>query len=321
MIITKTPFRVSLFGGSTDYESFYTKNGSLLIGFTMDKYCYISLRRSPEIFDYRSKISYSQVETVDNNSEIKHDGVRGTLEYLGLEDEPLEITHFADLPARTGTGSSSSFVVGLINACSEYKGYGYSCSQLAEKAVEIERFYLDEPGGIQDQIWAANGGFNSIEIPRNGRFSVRPLPLSSDFIDQFFRRSVLLYTGSQRNSFELANSNNGSEATKGHIMRLARDAYTAFANEDLGEIGKLLKYGWIEKKKISDSITNSHVDRLMLNLEMMGMVGGKLLGSGQSGFIFGLCKDEKAKENIKRKFSKQYIECGLSTQGSRVIQS
>ena len=176
MIISKTPFRVSLFGGSTDYESFYSKYGSLLIGFGINKYCYTSVRETPSIFDYLTRISYSKVEIVNDNENIQHNGVRGVLKYLN-KHKGYEISHMSDLPSQTGTGSSSSFIVGLLNCFTR----DWSPKMLAQAAIHVERTLLQEAGGIQDQIWAAYGGMNSVYIGKDGEFCVRPLPVSEEF--------------------------------------------------------------------------------------------------------------------------------------------
>jgi D-glycero-alpha-D-manno-heptose-7-phosphate kinase len=317
MIISKTPFRISLFGGSTDYESFYSEHGSLLIGFTIDKYCYISVRENPKIFDYKSKISYSEIERVDDNLKIKHNGVRGVLEHLNLLNERLEISTFSDLPAQTGIGSSSAFVAGLIKALRPTTNK--LC--LAKLAILVERYLLKEAGGIQDQIWAAYGGLNSIEINRDGIFSVKPLPVSDEFIQEFIDRSFLLYTGNSRQSFKIASSHNtGSEdLNKLNIQRLAHNALMAFSNEDINEIAYLLNESWQAKKSISNLVSTSEVDEMMDYLSNYGMLGGKLIGSGGSGFIFGIAKDMREKERIKYLFSQKCIDFSISKTGSSII--
>jgi D-glycero-alpha-D-manno-heptose-7-phosphate kinase len=317
MIISKTPFRISLFGGSTDYQSYYSKHGSFLIGFAMDKYCYTTLRFNPAIFPYKSKISYSKIETVDSNNEIEHNGVRGTLNYFGLK-EGVEISCFSDLPSQTGIGSSSSFVVGLVNAMNKllYPEDTYSADDLAYAAIHIERNLLKEPGGCQDQIYAAYGGFISIEIDREGTAKVKPLPISSSFMSEFFSRSVLVYTGKSRDSFDIAKSHS-NELAKLKIHNLALDAYKLFLKEDISNIAKLLNDSWHAKKSISNSISNNEVDDIYSKLLKSGMIGGKLLGSGGSGFIFGICKDETSVGKIKKKF--QTIDFGVSKTGSEII--
>ena len=319
MIISKTPFRISLFGGSTDYKSFYSEHGSLLIGFAIDKYCYITVRNNPTIFDFKTKVSYSTVEIVNDNANIKHDGVRGVIDCLNLKNERLEIACFNDLPAQTGVGSSSSFVVGLINALSNKSKL--TAKELAKYAIYVEREHLKESGGIQDQIWAAFGGLNSISIKTNGEFNVRPLPVSGEFIKDFMENTFLIYTGNQRKSFKIASSHDtgSKDANKQKILQIAKDGYKAFCDEDKNRIGRLLKDSWESKKKISDLICSKDVDDMMDVLYKSGMIGGKLIGSGGSGFIFGITKDRMSNELIKDKFRKDYVDFKISKEGSRII--
>ena len=318
MIISKTPFRISLFGGSTDYKSFYSKHGSLLVGFAIDKYCYINVRNNPTIFDYKTKVSYSTVEVVNDNSSIKHDGIRGVLECLDLSNDRLEISYFSDLPAQTGIGSSSSFVVGLINALSKNK---LSPKELAKHAIHVEREHLNESGGIQDQIWAAFGGLNSISIKTDGDFNVRPLPVSEDFIKEFMENTFLIYTGSQRKSFKIATSHDtgSDDQNKKKILDLAKEGYRAFCHEDKNSIGELIQESWESKKKISKLICRKEIDDLMKALSSQGMIGGKLIGSGGSGFILGVTKNRFANELIKDTFRKNYVDFKISKEGSTII--
>ena len=317
MIISKTPFRISLFGGSTDYESFYSEHGSLLIGFTIDKYCYISVRENPKIFDYKSKISYSEIERVDDNALIKHNGVRGVLEYMNLLNERLEISTFSDLPAQTGIGSSSAFVAGLIKALSPLTNK----LNLAKLAILVERYHLKEAGGIQDQIWAAYGGLNSIEIDRDGIFNVRPLPVSDEFIRDFIERSFLIYTGNNRQSFKIASSHDtgSKDDNKHNIQSLAYEGLSAFSDENIDEIAYVLDKSWQAKKNISKLVSTPEIDEMMDYLSNYGMLGGKLIGSGGSGFIFGIAKDMREKEHIKQMFSQKYIDFSISKTGSSII--
>ena len=318
MIISKTPFRVSLFGGSTDYKSYYSLYGSLLIGFTVAQYCHIGVRRTPEIQPHYTKIIYSIMETVEKNSDIKHNGIRGCLEHLCPLDK-LEIIHFSDLPAQTGIGSSSSFVVGLLNCLYRLNEHIPTKKQLAEDAIYVERELLQEPGGIQDQIWAAYGGFNSIHIDIDGNFTVKPMPISEEFIKEFFNRAILIYTGKNRESFKLAADHNKVNDSKKEIHLLAREAYNIFQKEGLSEIGILLHESWMRKKSITSNITNSHIDEMYYSLQKDGMIGGKLLGAGDSGFIFGLLRDSSIKEDLMKKYHKYYIECKPSFNGSEIL--
>ena len=315
MIISKTPFRVSLFGGSTDYESFYSVYGSLLIGFAIDKYCYTSIRKTPNIFSHLSRISYSKVETVADNKDIDHNGVRGVLEYL-KETGGYEITHLSDLPSQTGIGSSSSFIVGLLKC---FKNL--SVKELAESAIYVERKLLDEAGGIQDQIWAAYGGMNSVGISQDGTFSVRPLPVSEDFKKEFMSRCVMIYTGKTRKSYKIAESHDKKDAVahKLNILEQSEKAYGLFQEEDIEEIARCLGESWENKKKISPLVSTPAVNRMYKSLEEDGMIGGKLLGTGGSGFIFGIMNEDTDIFKIKEKYKSHYIDIDISEKGAVII--
>jgi D-glycero-alpha-D-manno-heptose-7-phosphate kinase len=246
--------------------------------------------------------------------------VRGVLEFLKMNDFGLEISYNSDLPAQTGTGSSSSFVVGLLNAIHSLKGHHSTKKQLADEAILIERELLNEAGGIQDQIWAAYGGFNSISIDKTG-YRVRPMPLSEDFLKKFLDHSVLIYTGRSRKSFEIARSHDkpASIEHKHEIKKLARDAYKAFQNEDLFTIGYLLNQSWVAKKSISPMITSDSVDDLYDDLKSNGMTGGKLLGAGGSGFIFGIFENSKDRNDMLNKYHKLNIKYNFDMEGSKII--
>jgi D-glycero-alpha-D-manno-heptose-7-phosphate kinase len=315
VIISKTPFRVSLFGGSTDYESYYSKHGATLIGFALDKYCYEAVRITPKILGGRTKIVYSKTEIVDDNNDIQHNGVRGVLHFLNIKNG-IEIFHLSDLPSQTGIGSSSSFIVGLLNALQSLD-YGLQTRMsLAKDAIHIERNLLKEAGGCQDQIWAAYGGLNSIHIDNRGHFDVRPLPVGEDFIADFLDRSILIYTGNTRMSYEVAQAHDGKK--KDDIAELAQQGLRAFYLQDIDAIGLLLLDAWKAKKKISPIISSPEVDTLYNELLDDGMIGGKLLGSGGSGFIFGIAGDNK-KPSIRIKYADRFVEVGISKQGSIIL--
>ena len=316
MIISKTPFRVSLFGGSTDYESFYSKYGSLLIGFGINKYCYTSVRETPSIFDYLTRISYSKVEIVNDNENIQHNGVRGVLKYLN-KHKGYEISHMSDLPSQTGTGSSSSFIVGLLNCFTR----DWSPKMLAKSAIHVERKLLEEAGGIQDQIWAAYGGMNSVGISKDGNFCVRPLPVSEEFKQEFMNRCIMIYTGKTRKSYRIAESHDQKDAEKHkiNILEQAQKAYELFEEEDIDGIAKCLKESWENKKKISPLVSTPTVNKMYKSLEEDGMVGGKLLGTGGSGFIFGILNEDTDVFKIKEKYKSHYIDIDISEKGSVII--
>jgi len=320
MIISKTPFRISLFGGSTDYESFYSKYGSLLIGFGVDKYCYVLVRKTPKIFNHKTKAHYASTEIVNNNNDIKHNGIRGVLQYLHIDDG-LEISHLGDLPSQTGVGSSSSFIVGLLNCLHNLKHHNIDKYLLAKQAIHIERELLAETGGIQDQIWAAYGGINSVHINTDGSFEVKPLPISEDLIKTFFDRTILIHTGRTRQSYQIAQSYNNKNALshKHKIAEIAQVGYEKFTEGDIDAVGDLLHNSWMEKRKISPLVSNKSIDELYEDLQEDGMIGGKLLGTGGQGFIFGILDSNVNISKLKFKYDNKYVECNLSKNGSIII--
>ena len=320
IIITRTPHRISLFGGSTDYESYYEQHGSLLVGFAIDKYSYISVRKTPAILDIKTRVVYSKTETVNDNSQIMHNGVRGCLEHMKIK-YGVEISHLCDLPAQTGIGSSSSYIVGLLQGLYALKGNFCNSKCLADEAIYVERKLLGEKGGIQDQIWAAYGGANSIHIDIDGTFEVKPLPISNDFMQEFLDRCVLIYSGRSRKSFAIAQSHDQKKADtyKKQIHQIAKQGYDEFLNKDINNIANLLHESWSLKKKISPLISTSHINEMYENLLGHGLIGGKLLGSGGSGFIFGVLGKDVDKRDFKKKYRKRYIDFNIDTQGSVMI--
>jgi len=314
MIIVKAPFRLSLFGGSTDYESFYKEHGSLLIGTTIDKYIYTSFRFRPSIVSDMSVISYSKQEVVSDIKDIKHPLIREILKrYSGPDQTSVDIHMFSDIPSRTGLGGSSTFCVSILYALWKEYRLNINKKKIATEAICIEREILKEPGGIQDQIWASYGGLNSIEITTNGEFFVRPLPVSYEFKKLFEDSLILVYTNDQRtDSGEIAKSHDNKDKTK--ILELSKTAYNSFLKEDLKEIGTLLLESWKEKQKISSLISNNKINEIAEKLLTIGAYGVKLLGSGGCGFVLGIC-DPKVKEKAKEIFNKNVLDVKLEFNG------
>lgn len=320
MIISKTPHRISLFGGSTDVKSFYSKHNSLLIGFAINKYCYLTLRKTPTIFNYKTSINYSRTEIVKNNADIQHDGVRGVLEHFKIK-YGIDLSCLTDIPSQTGMGSSSSFIVGMINSLMKLNKKSMGKEELAKTAIYIERELLKEPGGLQDSIWSSYGGFNSIDINKAGDFFIKPLPVCHDFKNEFLRRSILVYTGKTRQSFAIAKShdNVSAEKSKREILDIAKEAYTKFAGHDIDAIGKLLHESWQAKKRTSNLISSSNIDKTYKYLKSCGCLGGKLLGAGGSGFIYCILDENTDKSKLPRKIKKNIIDFGIDYEGSQII--
>ena len=323
MIITKTPYRCSLFGGSTDYPSYYEQYGSLLIGFAMNRYCYNSIMKLPRFSDINYQAFYSRTEIANFSNEIKNPGIRGTLQFCERNIRDFKkVAMFVqnELPSRTGIGSSSSLIVGLLKGIYTLFKIDFDKKQLATDAINIERHLLKEPGGIQDQIWAAYGGFNSVDIDKHGGFFVKPLAICSEFVDYFLDSSIMFYTKIQRDSFEVAESHNekSAEQYKKQIHDIAKDALTLFEDENLEGIGKLLDRSWQMKKQISPLINNEHIDSLYKSIMKCGAFGCKLLGTGSGGFLFCLC-DNNRRQKIIDTVKLPYIDIKPSYDGSKTI--
>ncbi len=320
MIITRAPTRVSIFGGSTDYLSFFSKHSSLLLGFAINKYIYVTIKPINQSLSNDFIINYSQREVVNSVDKIQNPGIRATLQYFDV-NIPLEIHVMGDLPAKTGLGTSSALIVGLINALRKLKGQTVSKNSLIKDSIRIERHLLLESGGIQDNIFSSVGGFNSIDINTKGQWTVRPLPLSENFLQEFKNNSLLLYSGQQRKSHDVAKSHEGpnTEQYKKEIQKIAHEGNEAFYNEDLETIGKLLDKSWLQKRQISPLISNDKIDSIYNRAhECEGTLGLKLLGSGDSGFIFII---STKKEKLIQHLDLPAINYDFDYEGSKVIFS
>jgi D-glycero-alpha-D-manno-heptose-7-phosphate kinase len=321
LIITRTPYRISLFGGGTDTKNYFNRWGSLVVGFTIDKYVYVSLRRNHDIFDYKTRVTYSIIESVKDNDKIQNPGVQGTLKHLGITDG-LTVSIQGDIPARTGMGSSSSMVVGLVKALDVYKNGRCTLDKntLAEQAIVIERDVLSEPGGVQDQIWASYGGVNSIVLHKN-QTRVRPLPVTGEFLTEFKRHLVLCHTGFSRNSFIIAASYDAPAAleAKHKMLDLARDGLRAFECEYIDDIGQILHRSWLLKRSISTEISNDFINGIYEKGLQSGAVGGKLLGAGGNGFFLFVLHEPDKQQEFCDKLGLTGIDFDYSYGGSEVI--
>jgi D-glycero-alpha-D-manno-heptose-7-phosphate kinase len=282
MLISKTPYRVSLFGGCTDYENWYEKNGGCVLGGAINHYCYIMVKPYNKAFNNNYRVAYRNIELVDNVDDIEHPAIKACLEYLGITDR-LEIVYSGDLPSRSGLGSSSSFVVGLLNALHWYKRqYFIMTQQLVKEAIEIERHILKEPGGIQDQIFAANSGLNFIDINTDGSYK-RERYFG---VEELESKLHLYYTGIQRNSCDIVKQYSNSLCDNTYvtdIQEIALEAKEAIWNNKIDRVGYLLDKTWAAKKKVSSEITLPEIDEKYTMIKKVGALGGKLLGGGCGG--------------------------------------
>ena len=289
MIISRTPFRVSFFGGGTDYPAWYLKHGGQVLSTAIDKYCYITLRHLPPFFEHRIRAVYSKMEICQSYEELKHPAIRETLRFLKFERN-LEIHHDGDLPARSGMGSSSSFTVGLLHALYALKGQMPNKEQLARESIHIEQKLIGETVGSQDQCAAAYGGFNHIIFSPDGEIEVRPLTLSLPRLTELSDHLMLFYTGIMRTASDVAQTYVENLGAKDELMR------TMHAMVDDGiklvqgsrcicGFGELLHMAWQAKRSLSPNVSNSVVDDLYERARENGAIGGKLIGAGGGGFL------------------------------------
>ena len=305
MIISKTPFRISLFGGGTDYPNWYRENGGSVLATAIDKYCYISCRHLPPFFEHKHRIVYSKVENVKEIKEIQHPSVRAVLSTLET-NAGLEIHHNGDLPARSGIGSSSSFTVGLINVINALKGQQISKEDLAKQAIYIEQKVLKESVGSQDQILASFGGFNRINFYPDDTFSITPVIISKSLTDQLQSHMLLFFTGVSRFSSDIAKDkianfkNRFQELTQ--IKQMVDEGLSILQSPStpIAELGKLLHESWQLKRSLSNKVSTPEIDTIYQTGLAAGAIGGKILGAGGGGFILFFAKPENHK-NIRKK--------------------
>jgi D-glycero-alpha-D-manno-heptose-7-phosphate kinase len=324
VIISRTPFRISLFGGGTDYPPWFREHGGAVVGAAIDKYCYISVRRLPPFFEHKSRIVYSQVELVNELSDIKHPAVRGILSDIGIKDG-LEIHHDADLPARSGLGSSSSFTVGLLNALYALDNKMISKRDLGREAIRIEQDVLKEQVGSQDQLWAAYGGFNRIDFFSDSSFAVTPVILTPERREELCQSIMLFFTGFSRYATDFAQDqvkNMGNRKSQLRTIRSMVDSALDVLldkNTPLRELGELLHDSWRLKRELADSVSNPQIDEIYEAGRQAGAIGGKLLGAGGGGFMVFLVEPEK-RELVRERLKKLiHVNVGFDNDGSKIV--
>ena len=291
MLITKTPFRVSLFGGGTDVPNFFNKEGGQVLGCAIQKYSYITIRDLPPFYDHNLRISYSKIERCKNFNDIQHPLIRTALKDFKCKN--IEIHHDADFPGQSGIGTSSSFSVGLAHALYAYKGQTFNKSILAEKAIDWERNKLKEKGGYQDQLFAAYGSFNHIEFTTNGTYSINKFFLSDKFKEDFINQALLCYVPQKRLSYLNSVENFlDQESTIKNLMKIkniVNEAIELIKHSDVNGIGDLLNKSW-SFKRLLPTVSNAMIDDIYERAIQNGAIGGKLLGAGEGGFMLFICK-------------------------------
>lgn len=322
MILTKTPFRVSLFGGGTDYEPYYREHGGAVLGFAIDKYCRISLRKLPPFFDYRHRVVYSEIELVRRAADIRHPVVREA--FLQHAPYGFELHHDGDLPARSGLGSSSSFTVGLLHALHAFKGHMSSRQQLATEATHLERDVLGENVGSQDQIWAAYGGFSQISFSRDGTFDTQPIVMTPERKALLNGRLMLFFTGLSRFGSEIAGAQIANFPQKQrHLARMlgmVSEARSVLeSSSGLSEIGGMLHETWQLKRDLADGVSTPDIDDAYAAALAAGAAGGKLLGAGGGGFLL-LYVPEAAQDAVRQSLHKLVeVSFQIGAPGSQIV--
>ena len=326
MIVCRTPFRISLFGGGTDFPDWYNYNNGLIISGTIDKYCYINVRRLPFIWNFNFRLRYYKTEEVKKVNQIKHGPYREIIKLLKLDKEKIEIIHTADLPALSGLGASSSSTVSAIHALSTFKGQYLSKKQISQLAIYIEQKKLKENVGSQDQIASAFGGFNKISFKKDLDFTVEGF-LTKEKVDQLSKSTFLIYTGIQRKSEKIEKEKISNIRKKkldknlNNIMKTTNKAFLEFNKKkiNLKKIGSLLNKQWEEKKKLSNKITNPTINKICKICSINGAYGTKLLGSGGGGFVFVICPPNKKKVIIKKLNKYKIVNFRFEDTGSTII--
>lgn len=321
MIITQTPFRMSFFGGGTDFPDFYREHGGAVISTTFDKYCYVNVRHLPRFFDYSTELSYAKTERVNAVDEIQHPAIREAMKYLDMHE--IRLTYEADLPARSGLGTSSSFAVGMLNAFYALKGKYADKRKLADEAIYLERELCKEAGGVQDQIAASFGGFNKICFRADG-YTVSPIIISPTRKEQLNRNLMLFFTGFSRFSSDIQVSTQKSLTDKTaqllEMLELVDEAEAVLTSKaDLIEFGRMLDHTWKLKRGIADKISTDSIDGLYQKAIEAGATGGKLLGAGGGGFLLFYVEADKQEAVKKALEHLLYVPFEFENAGTQVI--
>jgi D-glycero-alpha-D-manno-heptose-7-phosphate kinase len=323
MIISRTPYRISLFGGGTDYPAWYRQHGGAVLAATINKYCYLTCRYLPPFFEHPIRVVYSKIESCHKIDEIVHPSVRESLRYLKME-RGMEIHHDGDLPGRSGMGSSSAFTVGLLHALHALKGQAVGKRQLAEESIHLEQEVLKETVGSQDQVCAAYGGVNRINFLPNGDFSVQPMTLPRERLEALNSYLMLFYTGIKRTASDVASSYVAVMEDRAALLNQMRDCVDQScailgSKQDLTAFGELLHQSWQAKRALSAKVSNPRVDALYEEARKAGAIGGKLLGAGGGGFILLFVPPEK-QSKVRKQFSRLIeVPFEFEFSGSQII--
>ena len=324
MIISRTPFRISFFGGGTDYPIWYEKHGGIVINATINKYCFITARYLPPFFKYKHKIRYYQHEETNNLNEIKHPSVRECAKYLKI-DRGIEIVHSADLPAQSGLGSSSTFTVGILNTLHALQNYMPTKRELALEAIHIEQNLIGENVGSQDQTAAAFGGLNKISFNDSSNIDVEPIIISNERIFELQKNLMLFFTGFARTASEIAKKQIEITPSKKYelntMKQICNESLRILTNnkKSLTQFGELLNEQWKIKRSLTSKISNKDIDLIYSAGIKAGALGGKLLGAGGCGFMLFYVPLEKQKAVKEALKSKLFVPFRFEYTGSKII--
>jgi D-glycero-alpha-D-manno-heptose-7-phosphate kinase len=324
MIISRTPFRVSLFGGGTDYPTWIEQHGGAVLGMAIDKYCYLSVRHLPPFFAHKHRIVYSKIELPNEIAEIQHPSVKAILTEMGAKDG-LEIHHFADLPAHSGLGTSSSFTVGLMNALAALEGRSMSPADLCSEAIRIEQEVMREAVGCQDQAWAAHGGLNTIHFERDGQVRVQPIAISAARRQELLDSMILVFSGLSRFSAAVSSQkikNIGRNEKQLMEMRRTVDVGLGLLRDEkepISRLGELLDYCWSLKRGLADTVSNDAIDAIYNAAKAAGATGGKVLGAGGGGFLLFMAPPEKKKAVYAALRGLVPMSIGIDEDGSSIV--
>ncbi len=322
MIISRTPFRMSFFGGGTDFPGYYLEHGGAVLSTSINQFCYISIHRLQPFFKYRFRVSYAQTELIQDASEIQHPLVRECLLLTG-QTSGLEIIHFADLPGRTGLGSSSSFTVGLLHALMAQEAPEVDPGELARLSIVVERERVGDTGGHQDQYAAAFGGFRRIDFGKDGNVNPVAVPITLDVRNELQNNLLMFYTGMEQSAESILRTQSsriGTNIATLHEMKdMVAEAVGLLEAGRVEDFGRLLHQAWERKKSLSAGITTPIIDHAYETARQHGALGGKLLGAGGRGFLLVFCPPEKQAGVREALQDLREVPMGFSEEGSRII--
>ncbi len=323
MIITRTPFRISFFGGGTDFPEFFNEHGGSVLSTTINHYCYITCRIMPPFFDYKYSLRYTNTERCKDLEDIQHNTIRESIRYLDFS-YGIEVSHSGDIPANSGIGSSSSFCVGFLNALYGLRSKMMTRRQIAEQAIHIERNMVKEHVGFQDQIATAFGGFNRIDFYNNDRFNVTPMLIDQDKIEQLNNNLILIYSGHPRYSSDIIASLTTDKRKKMIVYEeMKKHVDTAVnilnSDNDINDFGRLLHESWMLKKTLGTQVSNPHLDDLYQEGLNAGALGGKICGAGGGGFFLFFVPEEKRAGFLQHFKKLLHVPFRFENYGSQVI--